>query len=207
MNIMKLILVQLLLSGLSGRIEGFVVSRGQSRLTTTDCVNVGSWVPLSAEASPESESFKDGETSDEESADLAQETEQPATIKAPQEPRLVGVSQSEKKLDPLVRSLTRMDEETANAPTMNVPLWGELILDKSLFVFLPVAGFAIVGFFLSLYVALGAGDAFVALEEAATSGKKAPIEQTAEGCRGICSSQDEDLEGLRKFMTGISGRN
>mmetsp|Transcript_25691 Transcript_25691/g.53513 ORF Transcript_25691/g.53513 Transcript_25691/m.53513 type:complete len:214 (-) Transcript_25691:2359-3000(-) len=117
---------------------------------------------------------------------------------------LQPIPQTQKKLDPLLRSLTRSDDpNSANAPTMSVPLLGELVLDKSLFVLLPVAGFAVIGFFLSIYVALNSSDAFVVLEEAATQGKKDPIE-VVDGCRGICSTQEQDLEGLRQFMNSLS---
>ena len=55
-----------------------------------------------------------------------------------------------------------MDEDTARADTVQVPLWGELILDKSLFVLLPLAAFGIGGVLLSLYVLANSGDEFVA---------------------------------------------
>jgi hypothetical protein len=36
-------------------------------------------------------------------------------------------------MDPLVRSLTRMDETTKNSPTTQIPLLGEVVLDRSLY--------------------------------------------------------------------------
>jgi hypothetical protein len=98
------------------------------------------------------------------------------------------------RMDPLVMSLTRMDEDTANAPSMQIPIWGELILDRSLFVLVPVAGFAVIGFFLSVYVGLNVSDDWVSSVVPST---KFVVD---DGCRGLCSSQDQDLEGLRTFM-------
>jgi hypothetical protein len=121
-----------------------------------------------------------------------------------------------KKLDPLLASLTRMDEETQNAPTIQIPVWGELILDRSLFVFLPVAAFAIIGFFTSLYVLINSGDDFdTAIDENAvlqsipntfTPPLSVPSDEVVTGCRGLCSSQESDLEGLRSFMNSLAGK-
>ena len=112
----------------------------------------------------------------------------------------------QRKLDPLVKSVTRMDEATRNAPTMQVPLWGELILDKSLFVLLPVAAFAVLGLLTSIYVAINSGDQFVqALSE--TTSVQPPAAATTPTdpnvCRGLCSSQEQDLEGLAVFMNSL----
>lgn len=119
---------------------------------------------------------------------------------------LPGLTREQKRLDPLLVSLTRMDDETRNAPRTNIPVWGELILDKSLIVFLPVATFAIAGFFLSLYVASNAQDSFVdAWVDAARqqSMSTAAEVDAAGGCRGLCSNQEQDLEGLRAFMESL----
>lgn len=97
-----------------------------------------------------------------------------------------------------------MDETTARADTVQVPLWGELILDKSLFVLLPLAAFAVGGILLSLYILLNSGDAFVdALAENAVLQSTTPTPATtnADSCRGLCSSQEQDLEGLRSYMS------
>jgi hypothetical protein len=106
------------------------------------------------------------------------------------------------QLDPLFKAVTRMDEETANAKSIPVPLWGELILDRSLFVLLPVAAFGIGGFLLSIYVAMNSGDAF---SNAFVDGDLARVVQEStpveNACRGLCSSQEDDLEGLRNFMS------
>lgn len=114
--------------------------------------------------------------------------------------------QAPPRLDPLLVSVTRMDDATKSAPTMNVPIWGEVILDKSLFVLLPVAAFAVLGFLSFIVVAANSGDAFInAMNENAML-KGYPTPTTEEGCRGLCSSQEQDLESLRTYMKAISGQ-
>jgi hypothetical protein len=106
-----------------------------------------------------------------------------------------------------------MDDDTINAPRTNVPLWGELILDRSLLVLLPVATFAVVGFFLSVYVGVNAQDTFVdALAETARqqSSQLPGVPPPAGGvvldesaCRGLCSNQEQDLQNLAGFMESL----
>jgi hypothetical protein len=109
------------------------------------------------------------------------------------------------QLDPLFKAVTRMDEETANAKSISLPLWGELILDRSLFVLLPVAAFGIGGFSLSIYVAMNSGDAFTnAFVESDLAGLVQQSTPAENACRGLCSSQEEDLEGLRAFMSKLA---
>jgi hypothetical protein len=101
-----------------------------------------------------------------------------------------------------------MDRETLNAPRTQVPLWGELILDRSLFVLLPVASFAVIGFLLSLYVGINAQDSFVdAWVEAARqqSSVMDVVSSAADesGCRGLCSNQEQDLQDLAVFMKSL----
>jgi hypothetical protein len=126
---------------------------------------------------------------------------------------LSGLTRDQKRLDPLVASLTRMDDDTINAPRTNVPLWGELILDRSLLVLLPVAAFAVVGFALSVYVGVNAQDDFVnALVETAKqqSSQLGAVPPAAGGvvldesaCRGLCSNQEQDLQSLKGFMESL----
>jgi hypothetical protein len=147
---------------------------------------------------------------DEEPPDETFENEEVKANVPPTTPRVVstpssaltGLTTGQKRLDPLVVSLTRMDSETQNAPRTNIPLWGELILDKSLIVFIPVTVFAVVGFFLSVYVAVNSQDAFVeAWSEAAQQQSVTVVDESA--CRGLCSNQAQDLEGLKVFMDSL----
>ena len=122
---------------------------------------------------------------------------------APAPPRVVSRT---RPLDPLVASLTRMDEETLQAKRTNIPIWGELILDKSLMIFIPVTLFAVIGFGMSFYVALNSQDAIVDALLDATSPEylRGVVEPVSDGsCRGLCGSQQGDLEALRRFMSGL----
>ena len=105
-----------------------------------------------------------------------------------------------KRLDPLVQSLTRMDVDTANAETIQVPILGELILDRSLYLLVPAAAFAVLGFIFSIYVAVTATDDWVVKSEPPIT---QPAVVTGSECRGLCSSSEQDLEGLRNFMNKL----
>lgn len=112
-------------------------------------------------------------------------------------------------VDPLVASLTRIDEPPTNAPTVKAPLIGEVPADNNLSLLAFSAAFAVLGLLFSIFVAINSKDAFV--QE--LSGIELPkVEYTPtvvnEGeCRGLCSgNQEENLEGLRGFMESISGK-
>lgn len=105
-----------------------------------------------------------------------------------------------KALDPLVRSLTRMDEETKNAPTMNVPLWGELIVDKSLMVLLPAGAFAVLGLLLSINVALNSQDKFFDPNPVPPPPVNNKVVKSDDGCRGLCS---QDTANLENFLNSL----
>jgi hypothetical protein len=106
-------------------------------------------------------------------------------------------------------SLTRVDPSTADLPTKNVPLFGEVPVDGSLALLIPAAGIAVLGFILSIVIAVRSSDEIVGLlsqvsddinSVAVTKSSKVYDESV---CRGICSSQQQDLEGLRGFMNGL----
>ena len=106
-------------------------------------------------------------------------------------------------------SLTRVDPSSADVPTKNIPLLGEIPVDGSLALLIPAAGIAVIGFILSIVIAVQSSDEIVGLLSQVSDG----ITQTAvrqsnqvydDGvCRGICSSQQQDLEGLKSFMEGL----
>ena len=119
------------------------------------------------------------------------------------------VTQQSETLDPLVASLTRIDEPPSQyTRTTNVPLLGEIPADGNLALLAPAAAIAILGFIFSIVVAFNARDAIV--EEFSQVQVELPkMEYTPtvveEGvCRGLCSSQESDLEGLRGFMQGLA---
>ncbi|GAX29274.1 hypothetical protein FisN_16Hu296 [Fistulifera solaris] len=109
------------------------------------------------------------------------------------------------KLDPLLISVTRNNDPTydPNAPKVSVPLMGELALDRSFFVFLPVAAFAVLGLITSIVVLVQSKDVFVDAVQQSTAEILTPPSTTnidPNQCRGLCSQQDESLEEMRAFM-------
>ncbi|KAL7559108.1 hypothetical protein ACA910_017520 [Epithemia clementina (nom. ined.)] len=166
--------------------------------------NIGASLPRRSR-SLLSEPNKDNLSESGDSSSPGAAEEQDETVVAPSGSSFAQAkfASQQKQLDPLVRSLTRIDPQTAEAPAMQIPFVGELVLDRSLFVLLPVATFAVLGCFLALYIGLNAGDAFVELEQAATQGQKAAVDLSDEACRGLCSDQAQDLEELRNFMSNF----
>jgi hypothetical protein len=112
--------------------------------------------------------------------------------------------------DPLIGLLTRIDEPTPeNVPTVRVPLFGEIPADGNLALLVPAAVISILGFIMSIVVAFNSRDVIV---QELSSVELPKMEYTPtvveEGkCRGLCSSQDEDLDGLRNFMESITGKD
>jgi len=119
-------------------------------------------------------------------------------------------SQSQRQtLDPLVASLTRVDETaSSNIPTRIVPLFGEVPADGNLALLVPAAIIGVLGVLLSIVVAFNARDAIVdELSQVIVDLPKMEYTETVveEGvCRGLCSSQEADLEGLRDFMQSLA---
>ncbi|KAL3785051.1 hypothetical protein ACHAWO_006826 [Cyclotella atomus] len=115
--------------------------------------------------------------------------------------------QQRQTLDPLVASLTRVDDVSApNTPTKNIPFLGEIPEDGNLLLLAPAAAIAVLGFIFSIVVAFNARDSVV---EALSAVEIPKMEYTPtvveEGvCRGLCSSQETDLDGLRSFMQGLA---
>jgi len=115
----------------------------------------------------------------------------------------------QERLDPLIASLTRIDEPTpANVPTRQVPLFGEVPADGNLALLVPAAAIGILGFIFSIVVAFTSRDSIVEeLSKVEVPKMEYTPTKIKEGkCRGLCSSQDEDLDGLKNFMEGISKR-
>lgn len=136
----------------------------------------------------------------------------PSSNPVPQQPPVSASisSPAQVQLDPLFLAVTKMDPQTQRAERIAVPIWGELILDRSLFILLPIAVFALGGIFLSLYVLVNSSDTFVdAVIDTATK-QSIPTSssslQDGESCRGLCSSQSQDLEGLRSYMNRLGGK-
>eukprot|EP00957_Ditylum_brightwellii_P068385 5191401-Ditylum_brightwellii.AAC.1 len=100
----------------------------------------------------------------------------------------------------------------ANAPTTTVPILGEIPLDGSITVLLPAAGIAVIGFIYSIVVAFSAKDTIsegvrkVGQNVNIPEMKYTPKEYDESVCRGLCSSQEQDLEGMRTFLGKISSK-
>jgi hypothetical protein len=103
-----------------------------------------------------------------------------------------------------------MDPATANAPTRKLPLFGEVPVDGSMTVLLPAAGIAALGFIFSIVVAFNSQDEFVRIiaqagtDIADQATQKTNMVYDENVCRGLCSSQESDLEGLRNFMQSLA---
>ena len=124
-------------------------------------------------------------------------------------PTLLYNSQEDEVMDPLIASLTKIDEPTpANVPTRQVPFFGEVPADGNLALLVPAAAIGILGFIFSIVVAFTSRDSIVEeLSKVEVPKMEYTPTKIEEGkCRGLCSSQDEDLDGLKNFMEGISKR-
>ncbi|KAL3781218.1 hypothetical protein HJC23_003535 [Cyclotella cryptica] len=149
-----------------------------------------SLINLSQSSSDESESYEEGVVQNQESA----------YDPPPAQPR-------RQTLDPLVASLTRIDDPIpSNTPTTNVPLIGEIPADGNLALFVPAAAIGVLGFIFSIVVAFNAKDAIVQeLSQVELPKMEYTPTVVEEGvCRGLCSSQESDLEGLRGFMQNLA---
>ena len=103
----------------------------------------------------------------------------------------------EKELDPLITSLTSPGPPgSEDTKVANIPLLGEVPIDGSILVLAPASTIAIIGFFYSFVVAFNAKDEFI---DTLASINPPPPKETilkndGTSCRGICSSQEEDLK-------------
>lgn len=129
----------------------------------------------------------------------------------PSFPQQQQPSQDNDELDPLIMSLTRNDQiddsSSGASKSVNAPLFGEIPIDGSLVVLLPAAVIGLVGFAMSVNIAMNSGDAIVdslnQLSEDATAAALAKTNIAApigDGCRGICSS---DGGGIETFMNSL----
>lgn len=112
-----------------------------------------------------------------------------------------------KRIDPLLASLTRNNPapKVGGAPTRTFPIIGEVVMDKSSILIVPAVLFGVVGILFSIYVAINSQEAFTeALKQNPylQSASSAPV---GEGCRGICSNQQDDLDSLAGFMNSLKG--
>jgi hypothetical protein len=115
------------------------------------------------------------------------------------------------RMDPLMASLTRDNRDPAQV-TRNIPLFGEVPAD-GLKLLIPATVFAVLGFVLSIVVAVkSSGQIAGTFSTVADSVVQSAINQPNQiydenACRGICSNQQDDVDGLRRFMESITKKN
>jgi hypothetical protein len=157
-------------------------------------------IRLSAIDDSSSESSDAASDNDESTSDSSASVPAPAVPRVTEAPR--NPNANPKRIDPLMASLMRSTVET-KAPTRNLPILGEVVMDQSLFLIVPAVVFGFLGFVFSIYVAVNSQEAFTEALEANPYLQSAGSAPEGEGCRGICSSQQDDLDQLRVFMNGL----
>eukprot|EP00532_Pseudo-nitzschia_australis_P002473 CAMPEP_0168187168 /NCGR_PEP_ID=MMETSP0139_2-20121125/14875_1 /TAXON_ID=44445 /ORGANISM="Pseudo-nitzschia australis, Strain 10249 10 AB" /LENGTH=156 /DNA_ID=CAMNT_0008109331 /DNA_START=316 /DNA_END=786 /DNA_ORIENTATION=+ len=116
---------------------------------------------------------------------------------------------AQRRMDPLMASLTRDNSDAEQ--TQNVPFFGEIPADGTLFLLVPATVFALLGFVLSLVIAVRSSDqivdsfSHVGDNIAQTASERTNRVYDENKCRGFCGSpQQEDVDGLRNFMEAIT---
>ena len=98
------------------------------------------------------------------------------------------------RMDPLMASLTRIDPETAVSSDTS---------EREKKLLYPALGFAAIGFFSSVFMTVTSMDTISAkLQQSTEVLSQPPVmnKQYDDTCRGLCSSQDQQLEDMRSFM-------
>ena len=143
-----------------------------------------------------------------EEEDATPTTPEPAA--PPVVPAAVFPQPPKKQLGGLIGSVTRVDPSApaATAKKTKVPFLGEIDVDGSILVLGPAVVLAVVGFVMAAVLAFSVKDDFVnQLSQLSTDINTVALDKTNQagdgGCRGLCSSQDEQLESMRSFMQGL----
>ena len=98
------------------------------------------------------------------------------------------------RMDPLMASLTRIDPETAGSSEAS---------EREKKLLYPALGFAAIGFLSSLFMTVTSmGTISAKLQQSTEVLSQPPVmnKQYDDTCRGLCSSQDQQLEDMRSFM-------
>lgn len=107
------------------------------------------------------------------------------------------------RVDPLMASLIRTDQDPSSAGAKGVSESEKRLL-------FPALGFAAIGALLGIFRAFNSTDEIAAgFQQTTDAMSKPPTMKTKkyDNCRGICSSQDEQLESMRGFMNQLSKKN
>lgn len=117
----------------------------------------------------------------------------------------------QQRMDPLMASLTRDNSDISpDQPTQNVPIFGEIPADGTLLLLGPAVLFAVLGFVYSIVIAFNSSDRIVdSLMQAGDSVAQSAVNRNnrvydKNVCRGLCSSQQDDIDGMRNFMEAIT---
>jgi len=137
--------------------------------------------------------------------------QQPQRIAQPPPPQqtVSSTPRPVRRQDPLIAALTKNDVG-GSKEMINVPFLGEIPADEGVLQFAVAGVVALLGFGLSLVVAYQSRDIFLDgiakmsnnLNNAASLQPNQVYDD--QGCRGICSSQEESLESMSNFMQAIS---
>mmetsp|Transcript_24923 Transcript_24923/g.53092 ORF Transcript_24923/g.53092 Transcript_24923/m.53092 type:complete len:252 (+) Transcript_24923:101-856(+) len=136
----------------------------------------------------------------------------PAYVPPPPSPtRNSQAAIRQKSMDPLMASLTRdSSNPSADQPTRTVPIFGEIPADGTLLLLAPAVVFAVLGFIYSIVIAVNSTDQIVdSLSQAGGSLAQTAVERSNRSydenvCRGLCSNQQDDIDGLKNFMEAIT---
>jgi len=114
-------------------------------------------------------------------------------------------------MDPLMASLTRDTSNTSlDQPMQNIPLFGEIPADGTLLLLVPAVVSAVLGIIYSIVIAFNSSDQIVdSIMQTGDSISQNAVKRNNQVydknvCRGLCSSQQDDIEGLRNFMEAIT---
>ena len=171
-------------------------------------LNASSDPDMPAEEAVEADNDGDVSISLPTSSASAQQPQTPPTYVPPSPTRNSPPAVRQQRMDPLMASLTK-DNVSPESPTKNIPLFGEVPADGSALLIATVV-FAILGFVYSIVVAVNSSDQIINSLSQATGSIAQTAANRSNGvydenvCRGLCSSQQNDVDGLRNFMEAIT---
>jgi len=174
----------------------------KSRLPIRGSLNV-----LDSSPNPEDEAEGGPSMSLPKSSAQQPEITPPAYVPPPPTPtRNSPAAVRQQQMDPLMASLTRDNSESSpDKPPVTVPIFGEIPADGTLFLLVPAVVFGAVGFILSIVIAFNSSDQIVdTLMQEVKSVNPASRTYDKNVCRGLCSSQENDVDGMRNFMEAIT---
>lgn len=187
-----------------GASAALIGSQRQQRYRFVGSLSQGSFHALYSSPDP------DNNMSADEEENQQQEKMPPAYAPPPPTPgRNSPEAVAQRRMDPLMASLTRDNSDAEQ--TQNVPFFGEIPADGTLFLLVPATVFALLGFVLSLVIAVRSSDqivdsfSHVGDNIAQTASERTNRVYDENKCRGFCGSpQQEDVDGLRNFMEAIT---